>query len=312
MKKLVLLSVALGSLALACTQPPPVIDVHPGSGGSDGGSDDGGAGGSGNAGGSDEGGSGMGGSGSAVQTARDYYLKELHPSIKATCGSCHTALADLAPGWMDNDAIASYELSKNYPGIVVDDPSTSVIITKPSHEGPALTDVQKGLVGKWINMELAEKDSTGSSMGSSMMPPSGPTVDELFAEVAKCMDIDIWTGSGMDKLPYQETNNAGSCYSCHDQGAGGFFADTDVTTTFEMNKQFPYIMRLFVPVYEGSTPKDLAPSLRLEKKGNEPCVAANKAICHPKFSLTPENIAALEKFQSTTLQKFHDGTCGMP
>jgi hypothetical protein len=254
----------------------------------------------------------MGGTDSGSLTAREYYLEEVHPSIVKTCGSCHTATAELAPGWMDVDPVASYELSKNYPGCITEDPANSAIIIKPAHEGPAFTDVQKGLFGKWINMELDEKGSTGSSMGSGMTTSSGKTVKQLFDEFANCMDLDLWKGAGMPLIPNQDTNDSGQCMSCHNQGAGGFFASNDVAETFAMNKTFPYIMRLVVPVYVGTEPTDLAPSLRIQQKGVEQCQAANQDICHPKYSLTPENVAAIEKFQSQTLQKWKSGACPMP
>lgn len=312
MKKLVLLAIALGTLAIACNPQPPVWKVDPSGGNGGGGEGGSGEGGSGEA-GSGEAGSGSGGSGSSVQTARDYYIKELHPSMVQTCGSCHTALADLAPGWMDGDPVASYELTKTYPGVIVDDPATSSIIVKPAHEGPAFTDVQKGLVGKWINMELDEKGTTGSSMGSGMMTETPVTIQDLFDKFANCMDYDLWVGAGMDKLPLQQTQDAGACLACHNQGLGGAFLSVDPKETFENSKKFPYIMRLVSPMYEGNTPKDLMASLRFQQKGTEPCANQNNPdICHPKYALTPENVAALEKFQSQTLQKFHDGGCPMP
>jgi hypothetical protein len=311
MKKLVLLALALGSLAVACA-PPTTINITPAGGG------DGGNGGNGGVGGG-VGGAGAGGGGGfggepQVETAHDVYVNEVHPSLIQTCGGCHNPDGQVgAPAFLDYDAELSYPLSKAYPGILTQ-PASSILITKEPHDGPALSDTQQAIVGNWLSMELSgsgggstsSSSSTGSGTGS--MGPA--TLEDMLGEFASCMDYDIWTSSGMDEFPLQQTTGDGPCMSCHATGAGAVWLSGDSLETFDKNKMFPYVMRLVTPIYDGADPVDLALSTRLINKGKELC--QNPPICHPKFELTPANKAALENFVGTTLAKMDAGACPKP
>jgi len=309
MKKLVLLALALGSLAVACA-PPTTINITPSGGGNGGnGGSNGGAGGGG-AGGAPNGGGGAGGEEPAA-TAHDVYVNEVHPSMIETCGGCHNPDGQVgAPAFLDYDAELSYPLTKAYPGALTQ-PVDSILITKLPHEGPALSEGQKAIVGNWLSMELAEGGGGSTTSSSSSGGGPGPvTLESMLTEFANCMDYDIWLSSGMDEFPLQQTNGDGPCMSCHATGAGAVWLSGDPQETFDKNKMFPYVMRLVTPVYEGADPVDLAPSTRFINKGKEPC--QNPPICHPKFDLTPANKAALENFVGTTLAKWEAGTCPKP
>lgn len=310
MKKLALLALALGSLAVACT-PPTTIYVNSSSGES---SNEGGNGGGGSGGSSNSSSATTGGS-DAKPTAHDKYVKEVHPSVIETCGGCHNPDGQVgAPAFLDYDPELSYPMTKDYPDFLVD-PASSLLVNKEPHTGPALSDTQKELVASWITMELQEGGGTTSSSATTASSSStggggGPTLEEMLASFAACMDFDVWKATGMDLFPTQSTNGEGQCMSCHNSGVGAVWLSGDPLETFEMNQQFPYIMRLVTPIYEGNNPVDLAPSNRLINKGVEECL--NPPICHPKFNLTAENKAALEDFVGGTLQKWQSGACGQP
>lgn len=313
MKKLVLLAIALGSVAVACA-PPTTITITP-SGGSD---NDGGEGGSssdGGFGGAPVGGGGQGGDPHVAPTAHDVYVDEVHPSLIATCGGCHNPDGQVgAPAFLDYDAELSYSMSKNYPNIVKDPAESSSLITKGPHSGPGTSVTQNELIIKWVSMELAEAGGGGSTTTTTTTTTTGggggQTLEQMLDSFAACMDYDLWVAKGMDKFPLQQTNGEGACSSCHNAGAGAVWLSADPLETFEKNKAFPYVMRLVTPIYEGSTPVDLAQSNRFINKGIEPC--ANPPICHPKYTLSAENKAAFEDFVGATLQKWQAGACGQP
>jgi hypothetical protein len=316
MNKLLVLALALGSLAAACTPAPTNITIN-GEGGASG--DGGQSGDSGSAGSSagtsgasgSSGTAGASGAGPQEETARMIYLTKVHPAILDSCGTCHQASSMVgAPGWMDTNAETSYELSKAYNGVVTDPAADSIIITKPPHEGPALNDVQKPIVIEWLNKEIAEKNGDPGSTNTmtTSMTSTGKSVDQMLEEFGKCMNYDLWLADGMAKFPDQQTE-LGPCKSCHNQGLGGTYLSADPQMTFDKNSAMPFILRMVLPVYEGSVPVDLAPSLRFEQKGGEKCNNANPATCHPKYTLTPENVAAFEKFVGDTLTKWQSGTC---
>lgn len=312
MKKLALFALAVGSVVVACA-PPTTINLNPtgGSGGETTDPDE-----TGGVGGSGAGETiGVGGGGEYELTAHDVYVYEVHDSLIATCGGCHNPVAGVgAPVFLDYDPELSYSVIKAYP-YVLTEPAESILITQLPHTGPALSDTQKELVGKWLSMELAEAEGGGTGGqggGTGTGTPTDPpvTLESLLEEFAACMDYDLWVASGMDKFPLQQTNGEGPCMSCHNTGAGALWLSGDSLETFEKNRMFPYVMRLVSPVYEGSSPVDLAPSQRLVNKGKEPC--ANPPVCHPKYELNAQNKAALEQFVSTTLQKWQSGTCPSP
>jgi cytochrome c553 len=310
MKKLLVLALALGSAAVACTSPT-TINLNPsGSSSNEGGDDSSGGAGSG------MGGTAGGGQGgdepSPTPNAHDEYVYNVHPSVIQTCGGCHNPDGQVgAPAFLDYDAELSYELTKNYPGALAA-PADSILITKPPHSGPALSEDQKVIVGKWLTMELEEGGGVepGTTSSSSSGGGGVQSLEEMLTSFAACMDYDIWLANGMDKFPLQQTNGEGACMSCHNAGAGAAWLSIDPIETFEKAKTFPYIMRYVTPIYEGSNPVDLAQSNRFINKGVEPC--ANPPICHPKYNLSAENKAAFEGFVSSTLSKWQSGACGQP
>lgn len=312
MKKLFVFALAAVSVAAACA-PPTTINLNPsgGDGGETGETTETG-----------QGGEGAGETitgettdpGPGEPTAHDVYVDEVHDSLIPTCGGCHNPDGQVgAPVFLDYDKELSYSLIKAYPNVLTE-PAESILITKPPHTGPALSDPQKELVGKWLSMELAEAnggaggEGGGSTTGSTT--ETTVTLETMLEEFAACMDYDLWVASGMELFPDQQTNGEGPCKSCHNTGTGALWLSADPLETFEKNKIFPYIMRLVSPVYEGQNATDLAPSQRLVNRGKEIC--ANPPICHPKYELTPANKAALEQFVSTTLTKWQSGACPKP
>lgn len=194
---------------------------------------------------------------------------------------------------------------------MTDPASDSILITKAPHEGPALTDVQKGIVTEWLNKEIAEGGAGSGGMTTTSgggTTSSGKSVDQMMTEFGNCMNYDLWLSSGMATFPDQQTE-LGPCKSCHNQGLGGTYLSADPQSTFDHNKAMPFILRMVLPVYEGAVPVDLAPSLRFEQKGVEQCNNPNKALCHPKYTLTPENVKAFEGFVGDTLTKWQAGAC---
>ena len=305
MNKLLVLAIALGTLA-SCAPPATTINITPGDGGS--GEGGGGAGGDGGA-GTTSSTSAQGGS--VDNSALGYYVANVHPTLIQSCGGCHNPDGQVgAPAFLDYDAELSYPMTKGYSNIVKDPASSSSLITKGPHEGPGVSAEQTAIIETWISKELSEVGQGGSG-GAGGSTATGPaTLEEMLTGFADCMDYDIWLSSGMDTFPLQQTNGDGPCLSCHNTGVGATYLNGDPQDTFDNNKMFPYVMRLVTPVYEGSTPVDLAPSSRFFNKGKEAC--QNPPICHPKFDLTPENKAALENFVGVTLTKWQSGQCNKP
>lgn len=95
--------------------------------------------------------SGDGGGGSAQGRA---LFEALAPTLESTCGGpCHQQGAGGAPLWLGPPD--PYESAVKYPGIVVANPQSSVVVTKGRHEGPALQDPLLSQVLQWLTVEAA-------------------------------------------------------------------------------------------------------------------------------------------------------------
>src|SRR5579883_3163888 len=74
------------------------------------------------------------------------------PGLSARCGgSCHVQGKFGAPAWLSPPD--AYQSIKGYKGIVVSDPSTSIVLTKGPHEGPDLIDPLRAQVQQWLEAE---------------------------------------------------------------------------------------------------------------------------------------------------------------
>lgn len=295
MRKLACVVFALGAFTAACGGSVEVTGSSQGGSGSGpggggvGGVDDGGAAGQAGTGGN-------GGTGPVILYAHDYYVQKVHPSLRETCAVCHFWNPDSGPAFLDSEPELSYILLRDHPGIVVA-PDKSTILLKPAHEGPSLSADQRALVTNWINLELG-------APGDKSQPAN------LLSELATCMDIDIWLASGMDKVSLQNTDDAGQCIACHHDGLGAAWLSPDSDETFQMSKSFPFIMRYVLPIYLGNDAVDLKAANELIKNSSAQCQSPNAILCHPKYTLTPESQAAIEKFVELTLTKFHNKACG--
>ncbi len=86
------------------------------------------------------------------------FQSKVYASVQGTCESCHLAGTGGAPIFFGEDLAATYALFKQKG---YDEPNNA-FLNKPVHNGPALTDAQKGLLNEWI---LAEGVRAGTVDG---------------------------------------------------------------------------------------------------------------------------------------------------
>jgi hypothetical protein len=116
--------------------------------------------------------------GGALGSAHGKALFEaLLPQLDSTCGGpCHAQGAGGAPLWLGPPD--PYASAVGYKGIVVADPSTSIVMTKGRHEGPDLIDPLRSSVQGWLEAEAA-------ALPVKPLPSVGP-----FAVIAGANDVD--------------------------------------------------------------------------------------------------------------------------
>jgi hypothetical protein len=296
------------ALALAitagCSTPPPAqitIKTQNGTGGSDS---------SGSGGGSTGGSDGSGGvpGEDLSPNGKAYYLSTVHPELYAGCATCHASGQNDAPVFLGEDGEASYKALIKYGGLVIA-PDNSLLVLHGAHTGPAPSEALKTDMITWLTMEAQDRGllpSGGVTTGGST---TTMTLKQALDEYSACMDMSDWKSNGLDKLYSTLTAQTGPCGGCHSSGDGGNWLSSNVQETFDMNKKFPYIKRQVTGTVDADGNfKDLIASKRFSLKGGEPCQP--NTLCHPKFTLPASTAANIDKFVSTTLDKWRNKQCG--
>jgi cytochrome c553 len=125
------------------SSPPPVAEAGTGSGSGSGGSTS-----------SDAGATSTSGDAGAGSVQGRALFEALLTSLGSTCGgACHAQGAGGAPLWLGPPD--PYVSAVQFPGIVVSNPGTSIVITKGRHEGPPLADPLLTQVTQWLTAEAA-------------------------------------------------------------------------------------------------------------------------------------------------------------
>ena len=83
---------------------------------------------------------------------RNIYDTTVAPIVDAQCGACHAHPGGAGPAFLMPIA---YDTLRAYPGMITRDPSSSLLITKGKHEGPAIAAAQLGTVVNWLDEEAA-------------------------------------------------------------------------------------------------------------------------------------------------------------
>jgi hypothetical protein len=246
--------------------------------------------------------------------AKDMFINQVYPSLASlpkpkSCGSCHGASqgeGPQGPQYLTTTAEGSYTLldsSMKYIGL----PENSVLYLHGMtvHTGPAFLPEQADLVKAWLTAEAEERGLAGGSTSGST--PPGKTLAEAVEQFGGCMSLTDWTDNKLDDLCNMQVDGGQRCKDCHSVGQNNTWLGPDVEKTFEMNTEFPYIMRLVSgTVDDNGNFKDLVESMRFQQKGQEACI---NPPCHPKFELSDELVKGLHDFFAVTKVKYEQGPC---
>jgi cytochrome c553 len=256
-------------------------------------------------------GSGDGGSTSTTTpgaSAKDFYISSVHDSLAATCNECHATGDNGGPIFMAELADASYNALVGFSPSLIAIPENSNLILHGEHTGPALTAAQIPVVSQWLDMEAEERGLVG---GGDDPPPSGPTLQEALQGFADCMSYENWLATGMDNTAASQTQ-FGDCNGCHAQGEAGYIAnkinDMDM---FAQSREFPFVKKYVSgTVNENGAFAGLVAANRVINKGLEAGDCDPEIDnCHPVYSLSPTNLAAVEQFVSITMELYENGGC---
>jgi mono/diheme cytochrome c family protein len=248
--------------------------------------------------------------------ARDMFINQVYPSLvslpkPASCGSCHGATQGAGPQgpqYLTTTAEGSYTyLDSSTKYITVPESSMLYLHGMTVHTGPAFLPEQAELVKAWLTAEAEERGLIGGGAGGGGSTGTTKTLSEAVKEFGGCMSLTDWTDNNLQNLCDMQVDGGERCKDCHSQGQNNTWLGPDVEKTFEMNTQFPYIMRLISgTVDDEGNFKDLVESKRFQQKGQEACI---NPPCHPKFELSDELVAGLHQFFALTKLKYDQGPC---
>jgi hypothetical protein len=240
---------------------------------------------------------------SQLATARNYFIQSVYPTMAAQCGGCHSGTGG-GEVFMASTPGDTYNSLQNTPQLI-DTPTNSQLI-KHIHANLSvvLSPEMRDLFTQWLTLEANARGITNTG--------SKPTsLQDAYAQFAKCMTVDWWNVTGMGNLPFVQTDADGPCLGCHSGGQGGAFLNATPAFTFTKMQTFPYIEKLVVGKVDSSGHFDsLIPSRRFIEKANEGCPVGS-TFCHPTYGLPPEIEGAVTNFVDTTLQNLTGGTCGL-
>jgi mono/diheme cytochrome c family protein len=237
------------------------------------------------------------------------------PMVAANCASCHQgpidAVGDTSLNYMGSEGPTGYYAAITAEPSVTGgfNPDLANLILKGEHDNGnarAWTQTEMDTVAEWLITEAEDRGiplDDGGPVGGTTTPT---TSREALAMWSACMSIDDWNTS----LVYQwadKGSERGQCMSCHNQGAGGYYANDDSNLMYEMNKYEIYITTFFT-----AAPVNVAdPSQGYTVLVNEQKLRAKaNATGHPGYNPDGGNqMQYLRNFYDLTKARFDAGTC---
>jgi cytochrome c553 len=226
-----------------------------------------------------------------VSAARDFFEREVQPTLVAQCGSCHVGQDGArGPNFLGTRADQAYAQLVTRPDLA-GSPAQSRLLQKGVHEGPAPTAELAQKVMAWLGMEGAQS------------PATAMTASAAIALFGRCMTQADFDASKLLSVAKQPTT-AGPCYSCHDSGMGGASLSRRGPEMLRETRQAPYIFKLATTsVKADGSFKEMVLATRFRDKGIEGDGQ------HPQYVLTDERQQAVQAFFDLTLAHFQSGDC---
>jgi mono/diheme cytochrome c family protein len=103
----------------------------------------------------------------ATAQARAKFDRDVLPIVTSQCGACHAGTSN---GWMAGNP-GAYTAMLAWPQLVdTSSPTSSFLLSKGTHEGPALSPDDKATIVGWIQLEMTARSGRGTT-------PKTDTVD---------------------------------------------------------------------------------------------------------------------------------------
>jgi hypothetical protein len=242
-------------------------------------------------------------------TAREAFDGTVVGPLTASCASCHTS-SQPGPGgdFLGAGEADYYAQLKADARMIGTGPSSSLLLNKGAHAGPAFTPAQQAAVSAWITLETAPASAPdggaagGAGAGGAGGAAGFASAAQALTAFGDCMALADWDASGMGDLGQQNTTQ-GRCTACHNTGAGAAFLSDDSAQTFEANRRTPFLLKLVTTSVNGDGSfADILQAFRMRDKGLP-------GTQHPQYILSDARIASLDQFFRLTYARWTGGPC---
>ncbi|MEO1172788.1 MAG: hypothetical protein AAFX94_12180 [Myxococcota bacterium] len=244
--------------------------------------------------------------------ARALFDTDVVPILNAKCALCHAGDSGETPNFLGATETDFYETLVADTRYVGDPADGSLLLTYPEHAGPLsfFDSSEHSAVLGWLTQETALRFASAPPPVAD--PPPGETVvpatntREALSRFGACMSQAEWESLNMGNVALQDTDDNGNCAACHSAGESGTFLSDDSAETFltTSTRPFPYGLK-----YVAGTVDDdgdfagLVVNTRLIDKGQEACDGEG---CHPRYTMSDENVEAISAFVTATLARAED------
>ena len=239
-------------------------------------------------------------------TAKQFFDATVYPSLMGTCGGCHASPGSAgAPAYLDKTSADNSYATVEARGYIS---STSMLLKKGAHEGPALTSAQQMIVEQWITLEEQVRGTN--------------TPDNILSKLGNCVDPTLFASIGLKNLKTTPRTNENPnrctgcdnaiCQSCHEQGEYAMhsnFGDLGMDTiqALQTNGTSPEGIYL-IEKYVTTNGTQLIPSTAIADKGI--VTQTGTAYSHPMFTVPPTMVTAIAAFSNDIITKYNAKTCG--
>ena len=181
--------------------------------------------------------------------ARQMYDSNVYPVLKNHCSGCHLSTGPVGnvTGFVTPTLTDAHATIIGYTAVVGNfTTATAPVLLKiqAGHQGITYTSDEIGKITDWLNQELAEKGSGGSSNETA-----AAATQRLMSQWSACMSQTLFDTANMAPAWGNMTaNNNQRCASCHATGAEGYIATTDRTFFFDTISQNKYYMLQYFAV----------------------------------------------------------------
>ncbi len=245
--------------------------------------------------------------GVASNDAKAYFVANVYPLLMGTCGSCHAAPgSDGAPPWLSSTSASDAYTMIEARGYI--DLSTSLLLKKGAHEGPALTSAESTAITQWLTLEQQVRGN------------SAPI--DLLAKLGNCLDPTLFTAIALDKLqttPRTDENtqrctgcNKAYCQNCHEQGEYDMVSNDGklgLSTIAQLQANATgadgsYLIEKYITT-DGT---NLVPATAIADKST--ATQTGPAYSHPMFIVSSDMTTAIAAFAQDAISKYNAKTCG--